>query len=87
MDAQAYFAEILWMKSLLLLPKISNSHINQFSKDCSEKGIGNNVGLSTQLHKVFNFEWCWQPQAGKKACVQDTFLKGCQKYMYMIMTG
>ena len=28
------------MKSLILWPKISNSQINQFSKDCSEKGIG-----------------------------------------------
>ena len=47
-DAQAYFAEILGMKSLILWPKISNSQINQFSKDCSEKGIG-------KLGKVPNY--------------------------------
>lgn len=52
MDAQAYFADILRMKSLLFLPKLSNSQINQFSKDCSEKEIGDKVGLSTQFNLI-----------------------------------
>ena len=51
MDAQAYFADILRMKSLLFLPKLSNSQINQFS-DCSEKEIGDIVGLSTQFNLI-----------------------------------
>ena len=51
MDAQAYFADILRMKSLLFLPNLSNSQINQFS-DCSEKEIGDKVGLSTQFNLI-----------------------------------
>ena len=51
MDAKAYFADILRMKSLLFLPNLSNSQINQFS-DCSEKEISDKVGLSTQFNLI-----------------------------------
>ena len=55
MDAQSILCRnIMDEISSSLAKNFKSTDINQFSKDCSEKGIGDKVGLSAQLHKVTN---------------------------------
>lgn len=68
-----------------LMDEISSSLAKNFKftdksvlKRLVKKELATTWGCA-QLHKVFNFEWCWQPQAGKKSLCSTHILKRLPK--------